>query len=76
MKEELGDLLLQVMIHSQIASENKKFDIEDVISYLVKKLRRRHPHVFGNVRLKSAKDALKKWKEIKAGERMGKEVQR
>jgi len=55
MKEELGDILLQVMFHSQLASKEGRFDIEDVIDVLIKKLKRRHPHVFGNVKVKSAK---------------------
>ena len=49
-KEELGDVLLHVMFHAQIASKENKFDIEDVIGVLIKKLKRRHPHVFGSVR--------------------------
>ena len=47
MQEELGDLLLQVVFHSQMANEEKKFNIEDVIQTLAEKLVRRHPHVFG-----------------------------
>ena len=69
MKEELGDVLLQVMFHSQIASKEGRFDIEDVIGGLIKKLKRRHPHVFGGVKVKSAKDIIKNWNKIKKGER-------
>lgn len=69
MKEELGDLLLQVMFHAQIASKTKKFDIEDVIDTLIKKLRRRHPHVFGKVKVRSTKEIISNWHKIKAREK-------
>jgi len=69
MKEELGDVLLQVMLHSQIANENKKFDIEDVVSILIKKLKRRHPHVFGNTRIDSVEDVVVNWNKIKLREK-------
>ena len=65
MKEELGDILLQVMFHSQIASKEKKFDVEDVIDVLIKKLKRRHPHVFGKVKVSSAEEIIRNWKKIK-----------
>ncbi|MDD5432583.1 MAG: MazG nucleotide pyrophosphohydrolase domain-containing protein [Candidatus Omnitrophica bacterium] len=70
MKEELGDILLQVMFHAQIASKENKFDIEDVIDVLIKKLKRRHPHVFGNVKVKSSRQITRNWNKIKALERM------
>jgi len=69
MKEELGDILLQVMFHAQIASKGGKFDIEDVICYLIAKLKRRHPHVFGNTKVASAKEIIANWKKIKAQEK-------
>jgi tetrapyrrole methylase family protein/MazG family protein len=69
MKEELGDILLQVMFHSQIASKEDKFDIEDVIDGLIKKLKRRHPHVFGKVKIKSAKQIIANWRRIKSQEK-------
>ncbi len=69
MKEELGDILLQVMFHSQISSKTKEFDIEDVIDTLIRKLRRRHPHVFGKVKVKSAKEIISNWHRIKAREK-------
>ena len=53
LKEELGDVLLQVLLHSQIASENGDFDIEDVAKELKEKLIHRHPHVFGNAKIKT-----------------------
>lgn len=69
MKEELGDILLQVMFHSQIASKQNRFNVEDVIDYLIKKLKRRHPHVFGNVKVSSSKEIIANWHRIKARER-------
>ncbi|RJO63673.1 MAG: hypothetical protein C4540_06855 [Candidatus Omnitrophota bacterium] len=68
MQEELGDLLLQVMFHSQIAARNNKFTIEDVIDGLIRKLKRRHPHVFGDVKVRSSKDIIRNWHRIKAKE--------
>jgi len=72
MKEELGDVLLQVVFHSQIAKENKLFDIYDVISSLNKKLVRRHPHVFGKSKAETEEDVVKLWKEIKKTEKRNK----
>jgi len=69
MEEELGDILLQVMFHSQIASREKQFDVEDVIRGLINKLKRRHPHVFGKVKVKSAKEIIANWHKIKASEK-------
>lgn len=73
MKEELGDVLLQVLMHSQIAAEEGKFTIDDVIQGLYDKLHRRHPHVFGDLApAASAEEALALWKEAKRKEREGK----
>jgi len=69
MEEELGDVLLQVMFHAQLAAKENKFDIEDVIEVLIDKLKRRHPHVFGNVKVKSAKEIIKNWNKIKSKEK-------
>jgi MazG family protein len=70
MKEELGDVLLQVLIHSQIAAEEGKFTIEDVIVGLYDKLHRRHPHVFGTgAKAATPEEALALWKEMKKKER-------
>lgn len=70
MKEELGDVLLQVLMHSQIAAEEGKFTIEDVIQGLYDKLHRRHPHVFGaHARAATPEEALALWKEMKKKER-------
>lgn len=69
LKEELGDLLLQIVFHSQIASENKKFDIAGVLRGIIKKLIRRHPHVFKGASLNSSKEILANWEDIKRKER-------
>ncbi len=69
MKEELGDILLQVMFHSKIASKENRFTVEDVIDTLIKKLKRRHPHVFGNVKVKSTRQIKANWDRIKALEK-------
>ena len=63
--EELGDLLLQIMLHCQIASENRQFDVYDVISFLNRKMIRRHPHVFAD---EEHTDLEKMWEEIKTKE--------
>jgi tetrapyrrole methylase family protein/MazG family protein len=69
MIEELGDVLLQVMLHSQIGEDEGMFTIEDVIEGVSTKMIRRHPHVFGNVEVQSAEDVIANWKEIKAEEK-------
>lgn len=71
MEEELGDILLQVMFHSQLASKAGKFDVEDVIGHLIRKLKRRHPHIFGKTKVRSVKDIVANWHKIKAKERIG-----
>lgn len=69
LQEELGDVLLQVVLHSQIAKEENNFTIEDVALKLKDKLIRRHPHVFGDVKANSTKEILEKWEEIKLKEK-------
>ncbi len=69
MREELGDLLLQVVFHSQLAREAGKFSFDDVVRTLNRKLIRRHPHVFGNVKAHDSATVLKQWHEIKAREK-------
>lgn len=69
MKEELGDILLQVMFHCQIAAKEKRFDIEGVIEELTRKLKRRHPHVFGKVKVNSPRQIIRNWHRIKKEER-------
>ena len=69
LKEELGDVLLQVILHSQIAKEEGAFDIEDVAKGLHDKIIHRHPHVFGNIKVNSPEEALKSWDKIKKEEK-------
>ncbi len=70
--EELGDLLLQVVFHAQIATEQKRFTAADVVREIHQKMVRRHPHVFGEKRAKNASEVLKNWEQIKAEERRAK----
>ncbi|MDR0304477.1 MAG: nucleoside triphosphate pyrophosphohydrolase [Chitinispirillales bacterium] len=72
MKEELGDLLWQVIFHCQMADEEKKFEIDDVAKEIGEKLIRRHPHIFGNSEVKNTKEILESWEKIKQSEK-GKE---
>jgi len=67
--EEMGDLLLQVVFHSQIATEQGRFTVADVVREVHEKMVRRHPHVFGDQRAKDAEEVLKNWHQIKAQER-------
>ena len=69
MKEELGDVLLQVVFHAQIAKENGKFDIYDVLDSINEKMIRRHPHVFGNSNAKTEEEIRAEWEKIKAEEK-------
>jgi MazG family protein len=71
--EELGDLLLQVTFHSQIASDEGRFSVSDVIRAVHEKMIRRHPHVFGEKRAKDSTEVLKVWQKMKAQERMAKD---
>ncbi len=66
---ELGDLLLQIVFHAQLAREADRFDVRDVIEQIHAKMVRRHPHVFGNVRAKTSSQVLKNWEQLKAEER-------
>lgn len=67
--EELGDLLFQVMMHSQIAQESGTFTIDDVVDGICEKMIRRHPHVFGNVTVNSPEEGLALWNAIKKQEK-------
>jgi tetrapyrrole methylase family protein/MazG family protein len=67
--EELGDLLLQILLHAQIAKESKEFQIRDVIRSIATKLIRRHPHVFGKSRAANAEEVALEWEELKQNER-------
>ena len=68
LKEELGDLLLNIMLQAQIAAEDENFDIYGVIETLTEKLIRRHPHVFGDVDVENSDEVLKNWEAIKRQE--------
>ncbi|CEH27796.1 nucleoside triphosphate pyrophosphohydrolase [Aneurinibacillus migulanus] len=72
MCEEMGDLLLQIMLHSQMAEEEGYFTVQDVIAGLNEKLIRRHPHVFGASNAEDADEALQNWEDIKKKEKQGK----
>lgn len=72
MQEELGDILLQAVMHSVIASEEGLFTVEDVISGISEKMIRRHPHVFADAKVEGNKALLQNWEEIKKQEKEGK----
>jgi len=67
--EELGDLLLQIVFHAQIASEDNEFDINDVITGICRKMVQRHTHVFGTDKADTAEEVLANWEEIKKKEK-------
>ena len=69
LREELGDVLLQVVLHAQIAKDNKEFDIEDVAKELGDKLIHRHPHVFGEKKVNSTEEILQAWEDLKKEEK-------
>jgi MazG family protein len=69
MREELGDVLIQVIFHAQLAEEAGHFDLEDVAREVNEKLVRRHPHVFGDGKLETSEQVLTQWEQIKAGEK-------
>jgi uncharacterized protein YabN with tetrapyrrole methylase and pyrophosphatase domain len=71
MAEELGDLLLQVVFHCQLARERGAFDFEKVARHLVDKLIRRHPHVFGTIKVRDVDEVWANWEKIKTAEKQG-----
>ena len=71
MAEELGDLLMQVVFHCQLAKERGAFDFEKVCRLLVEKLIRRHPHVFGKTKVKNVSEVWANWEKIKKAEKHG-----
>jgi tetrapyrrole methylase family protein/MazG family protein len=71
--QELGDVLLQIMLHSQIAAEKSEFTLEDVLRNINQKLIRRHPHIFGDVQVKDAEEVTRNWEAIKQKERQTQE---
>ncbi len=70
--EELGDLILQVVFQARIAEEEGRFTLADVVDTIVRKLIRRHPHVFGDILAKTSDDVLANWKVIKKAEKKAK----
>lgn len=72
LREELGDVLLQVVMHAQIAKEEGLFTMEDVVSEVAEKMVRRHPHVFGEIHAGDSEQALANWEDIKKKEKEGK----
>ncbi|MEE9369159.1 MAG: nucleoside triphosphate pyrophosphohydrolase [Pontiella sp.] len=71
LEEELGDLLLQVVFHSQIAAEDGGFEFKDVVNGISDKMVRRHPHVFGEVKVANTGEVLQNWDAIKKAEKQG-----
>ena len=69
LKDELGDLLFQVIFHAQLARERGDFDIYDILAGTIAKMTRRHPHVFGSAAASTPKEALQNWEEIKRQEK-------
>lgn len=72
MKEELGDVLLQVVMHSEIAAQEGLFTLQDVVQNVSEKMVRRHPHVFGDIAVENSGQVLRNWEEIKKEEKAGK----
>jgi MazG family protein len=71
LREELGDLLLQVVMHAHMAGERKAFSFEQVVEGICEKLIRRHPHVFGDSRVAETAQVLRQWEQIKRAEKRG-----
>jgi tetrapyrrole methylase family protein/MazG family protein len=69
MCEEFGDLLLQIVLHAQIASESGEFNMSDILRGINEKIVRRHPHVFGEIKVDSTEGVLVNWERLKAEER-------
>jgi MazG family protein len=72
LREELGDLLLQIVLHAQVADDRGAFDITAVVRGITDKMIRRHPHVFGSERVNSVDEVRRNWERIKAAERKAK----
>ncbi|MFA5528996.1 MAG: nucleoside triphosphate pyrophosphohydrolase, partial [Peptostreptococcales bacterium] len=72
--EELGDLLLQVVFHANIAEEDKQFTMKDILQRVTDKMLYRHPHVFGDIRVKGLDEALITWEEMKHKEKQHKTI--
>lgn len=76
MREEFGDLLLQVVLQSQIANDEKHFNVNEVVQGIYSKIVRRHPHVFGDVELKDVDGVLANWEKLKEQERKDKKQEK
>jgi len=76
MREEFGDLLLQIVLHAQIANEERQFNVNQVIQGIHSKIVRRHPHVFGDVELEGVKGVLANWEKLKEKERSDKKAEK
>jgi tetrapyrrole methylase family protein/MazG family protein len=76
MREEFGDLLLQVVLQSQIANEEDQFNVNQVIQGIYSKIVRRHPHVFGDIKLEGVKGVLANWEKLKENERKEKKIEK
>jgi tetrapyrrole methylase family protein/MazG family protein len=74
LSEELGDLLLQVVLHAQLADDRGAFSITEVVRGITEKMIRRHPHVFGSVKVSSADEVVRNWEQIKAEEKKRKDA--
>jgi tetrapyrrole methylase family protein/MazG family protein len=74
LKEELGDVLFQVVLHCQLAKERQAFDIHDVLEILNEKMVRRHPHVFADTKAETSDEVLKNWEQIKKQEKEKKQI--
>jgi tetrapyrrole methylase family protein/MazG family protein len=74
LREELGDVLLQVAFHAQMAADDGAWDVDDVAEGIVRKLIRRHPHVFGELEVSGADEVLVNWERIKAEEKGGEQL--
>src|ERR687885_1352255 len=69
LREELGDLLFQIVFYAQVARERGEFNIDDVTDAIHSKMVRRHPHVFGDVRVRDNEELLRNWEALKAEEK-------
>jgi XTP/dITP diphosphohydrolase len=72
-REELGDVLLQVVFHAEMAARDGRFDIDDVAGAIADKLVRRHPHVFGDVEVAGSDEVMANWEQLKAAEKPGRD---
>ncbi len=73
LREELGDVLFHILLYAEIAKEQKKFTIDDVLEEIVEKMKRRNPHVYGSVKCTDPKEIEKMWEEIKKQEKKDKQ---